>query len=105
MAIPIINEDPRKVTITYKSARLMRDLLAEHFGVKFRPETYSMLTSGIYIPIWTFNQHIWDGAEARWYFFYRFANGFPDLNVAKATALFAAEGAKHLSMKINSWKR
>jgi len=67
--------------VTYQQAKDFRDQLAK-LNVKFKPETFCMKTSGVYIPLWDNGiPHKWDGKTAKWYFFYRFANGFPNVKV------------------------
>jgi hypothetical protein len=95
---------------TYKEAKRLRAAL-ERLHVKFKPETLDMKTSGIYIPRWQgysripHRYHKASGV-AEWFFFFRFTNGHPDINVGEvAHAATKPHGLKHLAHRINHWRK
>jgi hypothetical protein len=73
---------------TYNQARSLAHALAL-FGIKVKPETFEMTTSGIYIPRWEGYSripHHFDTLTgvAQWYFFFRFEGDRADINVGQA---------------------
>ena len=80
---------------TYTDARKLAQHLAKR-GVKVKPEVPDMATSGIYIPKWLGKDlpHAYDAPTktASWYFFLRFENGYPDMNVADALGYISKHG-------------
>lgn len=99
------------IVCTYHSAKALRDAL-QALGVKFKPETFSMKTSGIYIPLWFFPEGDSpyelndDGAgHVAWFFFYRLENGHPDINVEEARLYAQIHGVGALANRINSWPK
>lgn len=73
---------------TYTQARALKHALAE-FNIIVLPETFEMTTSGIYIPRWLGYSripHLFDNETGicQWYFFLRFQDGHPDVNVGQA---------------------
>jgi hypothetical protein len=73
---------------TYNQARSLAHALA-FFGIKVKPETFEMTTSGIYIPRWQGYSripHHFDSLTgvAEWYFFFRFEGNVADINVGEA---------------------
>jgi hypothetical protein len=89
---------------TYNQARSLAHALRQ-FGINVKPETFDMKTSGIYIPRWIGYSripHEFDPTTgvARWYFFLRFEDGHPDVNVGEALDFSGLNGMKKLAMKI-----
>ena len=107
---------------TYNQARSLAHALG-FFGIKVKPETFEMKTSGIYIPRWEGYSripHHFDPITgvAQWYFFFRFEGDHADLNVGEALDFtktpalgaskingFASEGLKKLVAHIKASKR
>jgi len=101
---------------TYNQARSLAHALGK-FGIRVKPETFQMTTSGIYIPRWLGYRnipHFYDRLTgiAQWYFFLRFENpDHDDINVGEAldftTSFKSARGIdpiKALADKIKSGK-
>ena len=75
--------------------------------VKFLPETFSMKTSGVYIPSWEKDvPYTWDGTTAKWYFHFRFGGhrAHPDMCVAKAMSYAKHHGMHKLAHEINTYR-
>lgn len=91
------------IVATYESAKLLRDKLTA-LGIKFKPETFNMKTSGIYIPTWLNDgvPYELDGDSVKWFFFYRFENGHKDLNVGEALLYVQEHGLHKLAHRINN---
>lgn len=74
---------------TYNQARSLAHALGK-FGIRVKPETFDMRTSGIYIPRWIGYSripHHFDPLTqiAYWYFFLRFEDStHADINVGEA---------------------
>jgi hypothetical protein len=95
------------IVATYKAAKLLRDRL-QKFGVKFKPETFSMKTSGIYIPYGEdtgIPYEIQSDGSVKWFFFFRFENGRPDMNVGESLLLEQINGIEWLANKITHFHR
>jgi hypothetical protein len=94
------------ILATYMAAKALRDHL-QRLGVKFKPETLCMKTSGIYIPRYLKDTgipyEVQDDGSVKWYFFYRFENGRPDMNVGECMLLAQINGIHWLAEKINNW--
>jgi hypothetical protein len=85
---------------TYKWALALMNELQRH-GLRFAPETFSMKTSSVYIPVWMEGiPYTWDGKTAAWYFFFRFLGPHPDMNVVQAQAYVSKHGIKKFISKI-----
>jgi len=80
---------------TYNQARSLAHALGK-FGIRVKPETFQMTTSGIYIPRWLGYSripHYFDPLTgiAQWYFFLRFEDpNHDDINVGEALDFTAA---------------
>jgi hypothetical protein len=96
------------ILATYKAAKALRDHL-QKLGVKFKPETFSMRTSGIYIPLYDDDTghpyEIQEDGSVKWFFFFRFENGRPDMNVGECMLLAQINGIHWLVDKINHWHK
>ena len=93
------------ILATYKAAKALRDHL-QKLGVKFKSETFSMKTSGIYIPYGEdtgIPYEIQPDGSVKWFFFFRFENGRPDMNVGECMLLAQINGNQWLADKINHW--
>jgi hypothetical protein len=95
---------------TYNQARSLAHALT-FFGIKVKPETFDMKTSGIYIPRWEGYSripHHFDPLTgvAQWFFFFRFEGDHADINVGQAldfTGGQSAVSASHGTAKINGF--
>ena len=88
------------IIATYLAAKLLQDRLQRH-GVMFKPETFSMKTSGIYIPLWEDAPYeIQDNGSVKWFFFFRFEHSHHDMNVGEALLYEQEHGLKALVHKI-----
>lgn len=93
---------------TYNQARSLAHALGK-FGIRVKPETFDMKTSGIYIPRWLGYSkipHYYDRLTgvAQWYFFLRFEDpNHADINVGEAldftASLKTKRGHGHDPMK------
>lgn len=91
---------------TYNQARGLAHALRQ-FNINVMPETFEMRTSGIYIPRWEGYSripHEFDPTTgiARWYFFLRFEDGHPDINVGEALDFSNQHGIAKLAVKIKA---
>ena len=89
---------------TYSQARALKHALAQ-FNIKVKPETFELTTSGIYIPRWQGYSripHEFDPTTgiAKWFFFFRFEDGHPDINVGEALDFATVNNVKKLAMHI-----
>lgn len=90
------------IIATYLAAKALKSEL-EKFGVEFKSETFSMRTSGIYIPRWLNDgvpYEIQADGSVKWFFFFRYANGHRDMNVGEALLFKAEHGIKALAQRI-----
>lgn len=91
------------IIATYLAAKMLRDRLQQH-GVPFKPETFSMKTSGIYIPWYDTDTscpyEIQADGSVKWFFFFRFDNGHKDWNVGEMLLFEQEHGLKALVHKI-----
>jgi len=93
-------------TATYNEARALKHALLE-FGIVVKDETFEMTTSGVYIPRWqgysriphVFNK---ETGVAEWYFFFRFQDGHPDVNVGEALDFSLVQGNAKLAHHIQN---
>lgn len=88
---------------TYKEARDLKKSLA-HFKIHVKVETFTMKTSGIFIPRWmgdTNIPHEWNATTetAKWFFFFRF-HGHKDINVGEALDIVKKHGIRKLVHQI-----
>lgn len=80
---------------TYNQARSLAHALGK-FGIRVKPETFQMTTSGVYIPRWLGYSripHHFDPLTGvtQWYFFLRFEDpNHDDINVGEALDFTAA---------------
>lgn len=91
---------------TYSQARSLAHALGE-FGITVKPETFEMTTSGIYIPRWIGYSripHYYDQTTgiAQWYFFLRFVEGHPDINVGDALDFTKTNSVQKLALRIKN---
>lgn len=91
------------IIATYLAAKALRDRLEKH-GVHIKPETFSMKTSGIYIPLYQTDTgipyEIQPDGSVKWFFFMRFANGHKDWNVGEMLLFEQEHGLKELVHRI-----
>lgn len=91
------------IIATYLAAKALRDRLAKQ-GVVIKAETFSMKTSGIYIPLYDTDTgipyEIQPDGSVKWFFFFRFTNGHKDMNVGEALLFEQMHGIKALAHKI-----
>jgi hypothetical protein len=92
------------IITTYHAAKMLRDKLHKH-GIKIKKETKDMKTSGIYIPRWEDCPYeIQADGSVKWFFFFRFENDRPDLNVGEAILYLQEHGIHGLVRHINGRK-
>jgi hypothetical protein len=96
------------ILTTYLAAKALRDHL-QRLGVKFKPESFSMKTSGIFIPRFKEPEEpcpyeIQPDGSVKWFFFFRFDNGHPPMNVGECLLLAEIKGIHWLARKINEYK-
>lgn len=94
---------------TYAQACALKHALAQ-FNIVVQPETFLMTTSGIYIPRWEGYSripHEFDQTTgvAKWYFFFRFADGHADINVGEALDFATLNSTPKLALHIASRRK